>query len=120
MKKLFDTINSFNKYVGFTMYSILGILIPISHVMQQFWFGLQKTDEFDLVKFILSGYYFLIFLLLIIISLIIWIIEYALDKKLESNFFTKNVPFKILKYIGAIISTIFISFITIFCIYNIS
>ena len=127
--KFANKINDLNKYIGFHLYSFLGLFTIIE--LPAIWLSntghLGYNISFDGFADILY-LCFLASIDFILITIATWILifEYVSNKELKNGFILNNKYLKIIRYIGALISTlfmfgyliIFFSIIIFYCVYS--
>ena len=107
--KFVDKIKNLNKYIGFHIYSFCGWIsilgIPLFLITQKS----NCNSSYDwFVSFVVLS--IIVSINFIIITITTWIImfEYIFNRELKNDFLLNNKYLKILRYVGASISTIFV------------
>lgn len=114
MKKLFDTINSFNKYIGFNLLGLNGLVFALV-LCKIFYFDYYieciKNNHLSGqgIVGLMIAFYIFIAGTFAVGALGLCVFETTTKYRITNRLLTQNIFILVLKYIGAIFSLIFLS-----------
>jgi len=111
--KLLEKLNKYNQYLSFNIFAFNGytILLTKLYILYYYQICMQEYGQGSWVAAIgwLNAFFCCFIMTIFAIAVVVYIFEQIIEYKIRNSFFINNNVIKMIRYIGIIISLIYIT-----------